>query len=864
MSNNLATIDEQLTATENTEGLPQKETDLNFTVSYGTKVNRKDERVTLVPFKDIIEQIKTGSNGLDKTIEQVRSLPCTSAEEKKVRQAYKTNNLPYFSMGTFKDNHRENKNLISIKHVLLDFDDVLPVLDALMGKLRKDRHVLCAFISPGGDGIKVIFPLDRAVTNYEEYRKIYVYYMKKYTTLYGVKPDAVTKDAARACYLSYDPDIYINANCEPLSADVEEEQDPGETVEVKESAEDLLKGTIDGHRTERMTKLIGSLIAQRADEQTILELVQAWNQRNTPPLPDDKICKTVSDMYQRYFHKTASIPVEFTASDNAYYKTVHNGQGFHRAMVTTFTIEPKELLVLDDSDCLRCNATSTQGFKYEDIFIENTDWHTKSKLLKAIGHQDCTFHGSDNDVQALCSFINTHIPVRKRGTKVIGLIDDLWVTEGVNITASGIQPEQTIVPFGKGADAFYHGIKYPEQSEEEYKEFMRIFYENILHVNDEKVIVPWLSWIFVSPLKPVLMDKLGGFPLVFVHGSQGSGKTTTGKMFKRLCGYTDYYPTSCTQRTFPMLKLLSSTNAIPVVLDEFKVADMKDDERDNLIRMMRKSYAGEVESKGRPDQTVEDYHLQAPMTVMGEWNITQPAIKERVLLIRFSDTVKKNKSMQNAFDKLWELRLEGFMPRYIEFVLQQDVAALLEKAKIIIAKQFKKVTVAPRILNNLIVMVMGIMLFQLYAQHWNIAVPEIKSGKLLKDQLSEITGSKSGFVKSAIDQLLEEFSVLAQNGELEANRDFKTANVDLRNKKSLQILAIRFNKVFPDFKIYAQRTNYEGDLLDKESYLRLFDECEYVVGKSYAVKFNDGTHRCVCIDIVKVKKQDLDLEGFGI
>jgi len=35
-----------------------------------------------------------------------------------------------------------------------------------------------------------------------------------------------------------------------------------------------------------------------------------------------------------------------------------------------------------------------------------------------------------------------------------------------------------------------------------------------------------------------------------------------------------------------------------------------------------------------------------------------------------------------------------------------------------------------------------------------------------------------------------------------------------------------FNRVFPEFKEYASRTKYEGDLLDKESYLKLFKECD--------------------------------------
>jgi len=111
---------------------------------------------------------------------------------------------------------------------------------------------------------------------------------------------------------------------------------------------------------------------------------------------------------------------------------------------------------------------------------------------------------------------------------------------------------------------------------------------------------------------------MGGFPIAFVHGGQGGGKSSTGVMFMRLLGYNDPTLNSCTMRTFPMLKLLSSTNAVPIIFDEFKMSDMNEYEIDNLQRFMRKSYSSEVESKGRSDQTTIDYKICAPMAVMGE------------------------------------------------------------------------------------------------------------------------------------------------------------------------------------------------------------------------------------------------------
>ena len=122
---------------------------------------------------------------------------------------------------------------------------------------------------------------------------------------------------------------------------------------------------------------------------------------------------------------------------------------------------------------------------------------------------------------------------------------------------------------------------------------------------------------------------------------------------------------------------------------------MREDQIENLLRFMRKAYMGEVESKGRADQTTEDYYISAPLCVMGEWNISQPALMERMLLVRFDGSVKKNKSMQEAFERLKNFPLEGFMQKYIEFCLNQDVDLLMNEAKEIVDKTFGNIKIAP-------------------------------------------------------------------------------------------------------------------------------------------------------------------------
>jgi hypothetical protein len=744
--------------------------------------------------------------------------------------------------------------------------------DILREQMRHDPEIFMFFVSPSGDGLKVVFALDSEITTEAEYKRVYQQIRALVQERYGIETDDI-KDVARACYLSYDPDIYVNEASVPLSP---ESTNAGPVIKEKQKAGDsiirALKGTTPGARTDSMTELVGLYINRGFNRDFTLEFIRIWNKGNKPPHSDKKLVDTVNSMYDLYDDSSKKLPVKFIERNGSYFRKSSATNGASDIMVTTFMIKPKELLVLEDNDCLVCDIISSQGFEYNGVQLETGDWHSKQKLLKAIGHQDCVFVGSDNDLQALCAFISSRVPVRKTGTKVIGLYKNTWVSEGVNITRDGISREPGVIPYEKGTGAFYHKISYANLSDAEHFELVRGLYTEILQINERKVILPLLGWFFATPLKEIVRANIGAFPSILMHGGQGSGKTSTAKMLMRLAGYKNAIPNKCDMKPFPMLKNLSATNGIPQFYDEFKESDLKEEVIDSLLRYIREIYDGELEQKGREDQTTIEYELLAPMAVLGEWNISQPAIRERTLMIRFNDCVKKNGGMRAAFGRLLELPLEGFMPRYIQYCLTQDINETLATARKYVEAYFEGKSVAPRIVNNLAVMLMGLTLFQDYATHCGLTMPKIDPTDFLDDQLKEITGTDSGAVRSSVDQLIEELGIMWQKNEKQitsTNPGYEPAvkqvlwwtRADV-NKRSA--IAIRFNKVFPEFKEYASRTKYEGDLLDKESYLKLFKECDYVLSISHPVDFDGKKMRCLCIDVKKALTAGIDLEGFGV
>ena len=161
------------------------------------------------------------------------------------------------------------------------------------------------------------------------------------------------------------------------------------------------------------------------------------------------------------------------------------------------------------------------------------------------------------------------------------------------------------------------------------------------------------------------------------------------------------------------------------------------------------------------------------MVVMGEWRITQPAVRERSIISSFTTVVKQDPDMQLAFENLRDLALESFMNWYIRFALGQDVKALFNVGKQFVTNHFEGLGIDLRVLNNLAIFYVGYMLFNEFAKENGIVPPVIDMKAIMEHQLEEITGNKTGQVQSSVDQLVEALSAMAADTGILADYDFR-------------------------------------------------------------------------------------------
>lgn len=154
---------------------------------------------------DVIHRIQTGEGGLKDRIEKIRTTS-DKAERSRLKEA-----LPavLFS-GRF--SKRASSGLM--KHsglICLDFDN-LSDAEAKRDEVAPDKHVVAAFISPSGNGLKVLF----SIPDDEELHLHCYHSCVEYMLAYGLEADPSGKDVARLCFLSYDPSVYFNPDAYQL------------------------------------------------------------------------------------------------------------------------------------------------------------------------------------------------------------------------------------------------------------------------------------------------------------------------------------------------------------------------------------------------------------------------------------------------------------------------------------------------------------------------------------------------------------------------------------------------------------------------------------------------------------------------
>jgi len=161
-----------------------------------------------IEITEVIECIKNGDYKED--INAIRY--AVHSEDLKTADEIKSTLIGFTTSGTF-GTARTKENITSYsKMICLDFDkldhqELIEILTII--KICNYTHV--SFISPSGNGIKVIVRVNCDADGHDE---TYIQVAEYYKSITGITYDKKCKDITRLCFISYDEDVYVNNNSE--------------------------------------------------------------------------------------------------------------------------------------------------------------------------------------------------------------------------------------------------------------------------------------------------------------------------------------------------------------------------------------------------------------------------------------------------------------------------------------------------------------------------------------------------------------------------------------------------------------------------------------------------------------------------
>ena len=465
---------------------------------------------------------------------------------------------------------------------------------------------------------------------------------------------------------------------------------------------------------------------------------------------------TVVDEIPQSKKKTRSV-IEFEDRGTAYY--------VNDAQVSTFILEPKRLLDSPTGEeVVVCNVV-TEWSTAQNVPFPRSAFVRKDTLHRRLQRFEWQWFGSDKQTQALVTHLHNqlqeHSTERTAGTFILGLHDDLWVSQRMtispNIVYNGVDAPVAYVESDNQAPYLKYNMKVPDA---EYTEMLRELVKLLPTVNRPEVMYPALAWYMATPLKPLIHSVARAqFPILTFFGTRGSGKTSLiQQVFQRLTGYSRPVSYDCQTTKYSRDVLLGTSNAVPVSFAEYRDSDKRIQEE--IARLIRLSYDGASSTRGKRydvSRGLNTYELTAPFTLDGEDMVTDPACQERtVSVILRPETIRPGEECFEAFSNLIRLPLEDFAGRYIQFCLNHGEALLSKESwngYIDRAQALARPQMLPaRIANNYAVMFFGLRMFQQFLHQHDIAfkVPT----NAFKESLSFSFATQMGRTILAVDDFV--------------------------------------------------------------------------------------------------------------
>ena len=177
----------------------------------GKNITAVNDQLQQIDEGELYQRIINPSDEVRTLIEQLKTIRTIDAQG----YANTKRRLPYFVCAHFDPPARRGENFASIDSFVIDVDHINDKglnLNDLRMRLCADSRVRICFVSPSGDGLKLLFRLKETCYDKGKFRIFYHNFANQFAAQYGIEQviDTHTCDVTRACFLSFDPDAHHN------------------------------------------------------------------------------------------------------------------------------------------------------------------------------------------------------------------------------------------------------------------------------------------------------------------------------------------------------------------------------------------------------------------------------------------------------------------------------------------------------------------------------------------------------------------------------------------------------------------------------------------------------------------------------
>jgi len=532
--------------------------------------------------------------------------------------------------------------------------------------------------------------------------------------------------------------------------------------------------------------------------------------------------------------------------NNCFYKRSEAG----KTQVTTFNIMPTAVIDYADSHdsefTMHTQLISTNGLQMAATFTQ-PDWGSKSAFLKKLPHPDYAFLGGDTDVSKLFHVLGQIQVPKKIGVRTIGMhpVKDKWYF---------VSHEGSIGPDGERDDLLLES-DYPLYSKlltenlpkaAELKEIINVLFT----FNALEITVPLVGWFMSTFFKERIFQFTRQFPLLFIFGAAGAGKTQTILTLKNLYALTtDNIKSIADVTNFTLIKSAASNNTIPLMLDEYKSSTFSQFQVKMVSKLIRAAYNNEAGERGTAGQKIMTYYYKSPIIIAGEQTVSEPAAKDRIIEVHLTKAMSM--PHMNDFEKL----KMSALPKLGRAMIESAVKINQERLKVLFDECLTAVPVAykdrPRV--NQAIVLLGLKLLE------EVVRPYGLSG-VISQHVAEYWRTRSAFIeeevllsnKSDVDRILEAINVMAENNRtaLYPGQDFLVEHGIL--KLNMRVIYANFAKFAEEYKLDADTPNYT-------SFTKLIKKEPYFIKDDQHVKLGQHVRLCMFLDVKKLQDRNIIL-----